>query len=134
MSDPKDICSKEEVREELERFNKLRDANLENKLLVQKHEIVREVQDAIGKIPNPENSPTLNRRFDLQDRKLLELDKKLDDNETAHRLFSKQEDKTQAELEVVKESLKPIDKIVWGVVMTMILGIVGAVISFVKYK
>jgi hypothetical protein len=119
----KDMCTRAEVEESLERFNKVRDVNLENKLLRQKADIIKEVYSAIGKIPLADTTPLSNR-----------MDKRFDDIDKTYKDLQKEVDAMQIKMTIMSEQLSPIKKIVWSVLFTMITAIVGAVIGLIVYK
>ncbi len=122
MSDPKEICSKEEMRTELDRYNALRDTNLENKLLKQKAEIVRDIQDAIGKSKS-DLVPLSNK-----------MDTRFDDIEDNYKDLKKEVEAMQIKQTIMNEQLKPIKNLLWTVLTSMVITIVSAIIGLVIYK
>lgn len=124
------MVHKDEFDKAFEKFSIERDLNLRLKLMKQKEEIIERVQSAIGKIPDVENSSSIRGIY----RQLDGIDNKLVRNEEAHKELKQDISKTDSEIKIVKEGLKPINKIVWTVLLMMIAAIVSAIIGLVIVK
>ncbi len=116
------MCTREDVRAELEINNQLRDKNLQNRLDNLREELVVHIQKQISEIPAHQTSPTtmtalnkLNNCSSLQEAKLNNMDEQLagireilDENRDEHKEIAegsrRQHQETMAKLEEMSKT------------------------------